>query len=238
MLPILAHQVLEKHLRFAAPSTAAGSRRTREAHRIGLDGFEGAELQPLPAEILDQARAPWDPSASGVPAPRALRVGAEYSAPASTQEFVVRHAAPQKIGEPRCQLELADRVSGIASGEGFGSRSMRKRKFGETSIACDRHSDRLLPGSAALPVAATKTRKAFDLRGCRRPTVGAAGQVGDDAALAVARVFAANEDPIQTVGRGLRIRRERSGDFDEVDAETDVRNPWRAGGASTAPAKV
>ena len=50
------------------------------------------------------------------------------------QQFVVRHRAPEEVAQPRGEFEIGDLVHLRGIG-GIGSRSMRNRKCGDTSIA-------------------------------------------------------------------------------------------------------
>src|SRR5438132_8428104 len=73
---------------------------------VGLHGFETPGLQPLSREVFNQRLGPG--ISEHAPDLRLEYVRtAQRSLLGLAQQFLVGHAAPQKVGEPRCQFVLA-----------------------------------------------------------------------------------------------------------------------------------
>src|SRR5207302_8895238 len=112
--PILAGNVFEKHPRLSDHRDAQVIIERGIEIKIRLMRLEAAELEPLSAKILDKAGdlriLEHSPDLGGDdfrPAQRSLLGG--------SKQILIRHAAPQKVGEARGQLKISE-VVGIGGG--------------------------------------------------------------------------------------------------------------------------
>ena len=106
---IVANDVFDEQLRLAPHRQPQVILEIGEAIAIAGDRFEGAELQPLPAELFGErvgfGIAQHAPDLCGQHFWIAKRPGVR-----DPSQFCVRHARPQEVGQPAGQFMLRDGV--------------------------------------------------------------------------------------------------------------------------------
>ena len=107
--PVFADQRAHKQQRLAAHRVEQLIVDRGEALRIRLLAVSSRRFSHCAAKLSASAR-PSDRRASAGPALRERSGWRNAPAPASAQQFVVRHAAPQKIGEPRRQFVIVQTI--------------------------------------------------------------------------------------------------------------------------------
>ena len=202
--PVLAHHRRHEHQRLAAHGIEQFVVHRGEALRIGFLAIEQAKVQPLGGEVIGQGVGlgvvEHSPDLSFENARLAQR------APVSRlQQRVVRHAAPEKIGEPRGQFVIvqpvrardAHRITFDAEQE------IRRHQHG---LQADAHS--FFQAVALLLRQRHQFQQGLQLAFGGRPAVRPVRQILHDAARALrivtARWVAANEDAPVALGRRAR----------------------------------
>ena len=139
---ILAELAVEEQLELRCSNACRRfSSKSGNAIGSGVCEPEVAQVQPLAGEVVDERVGARDRRASAAPAARGPPAACSCPVAASVEQFVVGNAAPEEERQARRQLEIADPVYAAFGATLAGSRSMRNRKSGLTSMRAQRRLD-------------------------------------------------------------------------------------------------
>ena len=224
--PVLAEHALEKELRLLAKRLAQVVVEVRKQPHVRRDRVQVAEVQPLRREVVHERLRAWVGEHPADLAfehrrlvqPAFLRV---------VEELVVRNAAPEKEGEPRRQLEVADPIRG-AGWDAGRIRFDAKQEMRADEHGGDRHLD---PGVEVVLGAclAIERERSAEVGVGHRPPVGAAQQRTQDLfrrLLLVVNPCRPRHENAPPAGRVARARRAvGADDGHRVDRRLDARMP-------------
>src|SRR5439155_1749149 len=111
---VVRHDVFEAQFGFAAEVVAKRFVPLRVIAPGRLRRLQVAQVQPLPAEILDQRERP-----GVLQHPPGLRFAdrgvGQLALLREVEQFVVGHRTPQEVRQPRCDLVVAERVAAVGA---------------------------------------------------------------------------------------------------------------------------
>src|SRR5688572_5944359 len=176
---VLSQDVAEEQLRLAAERLADVVVEVGEHQQVGRDlRLEIAQLQPLPDEVTHQRIGTF----VGDHAPYLRSQHARLTELPGDREIhqrLIGNAAPQEERQPRCQLDVVDRMrSARLYACGILFDAIEERRAGENSRQPGANAGvEVALGVARLRVELHRRRDVF---GVYRPAIRAARQVGED----------------------------------------------------------
>ena len=211
--------MIEEERRLALERVAQRLVEIGEALGVGHPAGHVAEVQPLPAEVVDEGLHLRVGQHSGDLAGQHVRLP-ELAPLGQSEELVVRDAAPEKEGQPRCQVDVREAVHRAGRRVLRGERRPEE-EAGRDEHAAERHLDPVFEPCAVTAADREQLEQRVDIgRGDGAP-VGAAGEPGQDSArarlLRLPRGRPADEDAPAGLGVAGAGRLERSADQDVVD---------------------
>ena len=173
------HDVAEEQLCLQAERLSGVVVEIGEHQQIGRDlRLEVAELEPLPGEITDQGIGAFVGN-------HAAYLGLERARPAKAaggrqvQQRLVGNAAPEKEGQARGELHVADRVgSACPQAGGIAFDSVQEGRAGQDTR--DPGANARVEVAAALARLLVERDRRLHIRCRDRSAIGAARQVGED----------------------------------------------------------
>ena len=176
--PVLGHEAREEQLGLAAERLPQVVVEIGEPLDDGNVALEAPQGQPLAGEVGGQRRRPrvgQHPPHLALEDPRlaqAARLG-------EVEQLVVGAAAPQEERQPRRQLEAADGI-GVSRLEArrLDLDAVDEPRIGENPL--QPHLDAGLEAAAVLPAHPVEAHDGVEVRGARRPPVGAADEGRQD----------------------------------------------------------
>src|SRR6185312_636005 len=179
--------------------------------------FDGAELQPLAAEVFDE-RAGFGVRQH----PRYLRLEyggcAQLARRGGSHQSFIRHAGPQEIRKPGRELVIAERLRAVGGGQAVITLDAEEEVRRDQN-SFNRHADSLIPGIAVRSNGIRKADELVNFGGGRGPAVCARRKPREDLPLTDCGVHVTGEEQLRAFLRRAHHFVEWPGDVEIADKE-------------------